>query len=104
MASCPCCCTAVGEIIQLTLLTGNEARTAALGWVNDTETVSGSTTWIPSGASCHTGLQVQVEASARSQLNLTASDRKSTRLNSSHANIPYAVFCLKKNNVCTAVY
>src|SRR3712207_8213853 len=24
-------------------------------------------------------------------------DRKSTRLNSSHANIPYAVFCLKKN-------
>src|SRR3712207_7024332 len=26
------------------------------------------------------------------------SDRKSTRLNSSHANISYAVFCLKKNN------
>src|SRR3712207_7423155 len=25
-----------------------------------------------------------------------ARDRKSTRLNSSHANIPYAVFCLKK--------
>src|SRR3712207_9560060 len=24
-------------------------------------------------------------------------DRKSTRLNSSHANISYAVFCLKKN-------
>src|SRR3712207_8331171 len=27
---------------------------------------------------------------------LVASDRKSTRLNSSHANISYAVFCLKK--------
>src|SRR3712207_7212810 len=29
-------------------------------------------------------------------------DRKSTRLNSSHANISYAVFCLKKkkNNTC----
>src|SRR5258707_6006836 len=26
-----------------------------------------------------------------------ATDRKSTRLNSSHANISYAVFCLKKN-------
>src|SRR3712207_7341737 len=26
----------------------------------------------------------------------TAGDRKSTRLNSSHANISYAVFCLKK--------
>src|SRR3712207_6966820 len=28
-----------------------------------------------------------------------ALDRKSTRLNSSHANISYAVFCLKKNKV-----
>src|SRR3712207_7642879 len=27
-------------------------------------------------------------------------DRKSTRLNSSHANISYAVFCLKKKNTC----
>src|SRR3712207_8933902 len=27
---------------------------------------------------------------------LAAADRKSTRLNSSHANISYAVFCLKK--------
>src|SRR3712207_7693526 len=26
-------------------------------------------------------------------------DRKSTRLNSSHANIPYAVFCLKKTKL-----
>src|SRR3712207_6950778 len=26
-------------------------------------------------------------------------DRKSTRLNSSHANISYAVFCLKYNNI-----
>src|SRR3712207_4443243 len=33
-----------------------------------------------------------------------AVDRKSTRLNSSHANISYAVFCLKKKNntMCTA--
>src|SRR3712207_8796981 len=28
----------------------------------------------------------------------TRADRKSTRLNSSHANISYAVFCLKKKN------
>src|SRR3712207_6922287 len=28
---------------------------------------------------------------------LGGQDRKSTRLNSSHANISYAVFCLKKN-------
>src|SRR3712207_7482110 len=29
-------------------------------------------------------------------------DRKSTRLNSSHANISYAVFCLKKKNTNSA--
>src|SRR5258707_6721891 len=29
---------------------------------------------------------------------LLEGDRKSTRLNSSHANISYAVFCLKKKN------
>src|SRR3712207_8784879 len=29
-------------------------------------------------------------------INSLAEDRKSTRLNSSHANISYAVFCLKK--------
>src|SRR5947209_17423192 len=28
-----------------------------------------------------------------------SSDRKSTRLNSSHANISYAVFCLKKKKI-----
>src|SRR3712207_5397590 len=30
-------------------------------------------------------------------LGSASADRKSTRLNSSHANISYAVFCLKKN-------
>src|SRR3712207_2491566 len=30
---------------------------------------------------------------------LIKSDRKSTRLNSSHANISYAVFCLKKKTI-----
>src|SRR3712207_8779472 len=31
-------------------------------------------------------------------------DRKSTRLNSSHANISYAVFCLKKNKIYTLLH
>src|SRR3712207_8295928 len=37
---------------------------------------------------------------------LPPADRKSTRLNSSHANISYAVFCLKKkkNEQCIAVH
>src|SRR3712207_8004559 len=34
-----------------------------------------------------------------------AADRKSTRLNSSHANISYAVFCLKKKkNISTYLF
>src|SRR3712207_7871318 len=33
------------------------------------------------------------------RVHVTAEDRKSTRLNSSHANISYAVFCLKKKNI-----
>src|SRR3712207_7458250 len=39
-------------------------------------------------AMCHEGIPRLVEANTQ--------DRKSTRLNSSHANISYAVFCLKK--------
>src|SRR3712207_7077563 len=31
-------------------------------------------------------------------------DRKSTRLNSSHANISYAVFCLKKKKKCHSLF
>src|SRR3712207_7841630 len=35
------------------------------------------------------------------RLDVPARDRKSTRLNSSHANISYAVFCLKKKKIHT---
>src|SRR3712207_7648370 len=34
----------------------------------------------------------------------TSKDRKSTRLNSSHANISYAVFCLKKKKINTTTH
>src|SRR3712207_7015329 len=37
-------------------------------------------------------------------VDVRAGDRKSTRLNSSHANISYAVFCLKKNKIHTPLY
>src|SRR5947209_12483935 len=42
----------------------------------------------------HTHLNLMDETAALDAL--PALDRKSTRLNSSHANISYAVFCLKK--------
>src|SRR3712207_7387968 len=50
----------------------------------------------------HTGAAVGVDVGLDGALaRLAASqlaDRKSTRLNSSHANISYAVFCLKKKH------
>src|SRR3712207_7304754 len=42
------------------------------------------------------GREVVQHDEIRPGLKLGARDRKSTRLNSSHANISYAVFCLKK--------
>src|SRR3712207_7364129 len=39
-----------------------------------------------------------------SQLRVHALDRKSTRLNSSHANISYAVFCLKKKKIHPSIF
>src|SRR3712207_8431399 len=36
--------------------------------------------------------------------NLDGRDRKSTRLNSSHANISYAVFCLKKKKITNTTH
>src|SRR3712207_8354665 len=38
----------------------------------------------------------RIPAVERAESGATRGDRKSTRLNSSHANISYAVFCLKK--------
>src|SRR3712207_7767661 len=42
------------------------------------------------------GLGHLAEAAGGELQGVAARDRKSTRLNSSHANISYAVFCLKK--------
>src|SRR3712207_7490521 len=54
-------------------------KTAGIG-LNGSAQVSAGTT--PCGEPC--------------RCKVAATDRKSTRLNSSHANISYAVFCLKK--------
>src|SRR5437660_2182099 len=44
-----------------------------------------------------------IEETARNKLGLGKPDRKSTRLNSSHVAISYAVFCLKKKNKRTII-
>src|SRR3712207_7682794 len=49
-------------------------------------------------AAAHLGHDGVVRELIRAGAPLDHVDRKSTRLNSSHANISYAVFCLKKKN------
>src|SRR3712207_7448445 len=43
---------------------------------------------------------VEIAKGLTKQMDEGRIDRKSTRLNSSHANISYAVFCLKKKKHC----
>src|SRR5438445_7884457 len=48
------------------------------------------------GVRWRVSVRAQQFARQRTPSSPTVGDRKSTRLNSSHANISYAVFCLKK--------
>src|SRR5438445_8293212 len=50
---------------------------------------------VPS-ADSQTGPRASCRPLIRAPFSADGTDRKSTRLNSSHANISYAVFCLKK--------
>src|SRR3712207_7531156 len=50
------------------------------------------------------GLVESYRRLARQQAAFGFQDRKSTRLNSSHANISYAVFCLKKKKIINKAY
>src|SRR5438445_6930708 len=59
---------------------------------------------LPKGVESGRMISVKIETPANHMtedapaLHALREDRKSTRLNSSHANISYAVFCLKNNN------
>src|SRR3712207_7555302 len=56
--------------------------------------------WAATPSTCDSCIRFHPPVSRRAEkvfLGLVG-DRKSTRLNSSHANISYAVFCLKKKN------
>src|SRR2546427_609996 len=60
-----------------------------------------------SGASARASCRVRRRSHVRRHRRPCVEDRKSTRLNSSHSQISYAVFCLKKKkteNVCNTFY
>src|SRR3712207_8994551 len=82
------------------------------GQVHETPGVNPNMTPPPSTAAAgsttrtceHTGLtkpECHCPACLRALVERHRPDRKSTRLNSSHANISYAVFCLKKKKTAT---
>src|SRR5688500_19537947 len=54
------------------------------------------TKYLPSVANIFVTFLLSLNASGNAYSGLSAADRKSTRLNSSHLVISYAVFCLKK--------
>src|SRR3712207_7272116 len=56
---------------------------------------------VPEDADARPGQPVRGEAAGHV---LGQQDRKSTRLNSSHANISYAVFCLKKKTKSVDIF
>src|SRR3712207_7471403 len=59
--------------------------------------VSGYVSWAEASSDSSEAYQHWLSADEEpEQRPIRVSDRKSTRLNSSHANISYAVFCLKK--------
>src|SRR3712207_8468969 len=98
--------TATAEIYTLSLhdalpilaaIIGNAAIDGAIvGWLR--------LPWTPLALLVQAGLTLWAVGRADAanavglRLVLGSTDRKSTRLNSSHANISYAVFCLKKKS------
>src|SRR3712207_7362341 len=75
-------------------------RSAALRERRDEDAVRRALTRLSERARSYTGTSPGYEDHGQAHLMpLVIEDRKSTRLNSSHANISYAVFCLKEPRI-----
>src|SRR3712207_7987452 len=88
--------TATTEIYTLSLHDALPISQAAslegLGCVFPRTVVARKPSWVP----CRPSTHAYYPWYERADTPHACGDRKSTRLNSSHANISYAVFCLKK--------
>src|SRR5436309_4884364 len=60
--------------------------------------------WLRGSPSHGGGTEIRNPAAHRTSEGVQFTDRKSTRLNSSHVKSSYAVFCLKKNNQLHVVF
>src|SRR3712207_8434811 len=77
--------------------TGDRPRAADLGVSGGGgEDPPAGASQVPAGTGAGASQGAGRSPRGRGRSPLPAGDRKSTRLNSSHANISYAVFCLKK--------
>src|SRR3712207_7605572 len=74
------------------------AREAGKPAGDGTQTADGSYNYPPAGARPQ-GKDPPGSGKVPGRAAVYSGDRKSTRLNSSHANISYAVFCLKKKKI-----
>src|SRR3712207_7120236 len=91
-------------LFPYTTLFRSQRRERTTAWRVDHALYAGSSSRVQSGHSvsgwvARAGGRIRAAGSAGQD-----EDRKSTRLNSSHANISYAVFCLKKKNKTTTNY
>src|SRR3712207_8558060 len=87
-------------LFPYTTLFRSEARLTSLAFEADLASADGMRTASrsarPFDLPAHASGSWPFELRSSPQLENDLADRKSTRLNSSHANISYAVFCLKK--------
>src|SRR3712207_8451155 len=80
----------------------NDAGKALQRIIGQVDEIHGRVTQIAAASEQQSSALAQVNTAITEMDKVTqqnAADRKSTRLNSSHANISYAVFCLKKKKI-----
>src|SRR2546430_13102717 len=84
-------------LFPYTTLFRSDSASTSMGseFVSDTMAIVGATPASRCGAAAKFST-LRVERWDPAQREVTRRDRKSTRLNSSHSQISYAVFCLKK--------
>src|SRR5207245_11765874 len=83
-------------ILAATLLADGPCRIDNVPHIRDVETMLELLAHLGAAVAWTAPNSVEVNTAAAELGDVHATDRKSTRLNSSHGSISYAVFCLKK--------